>query len=272
MFLNTQRVHLPALLSALLLLQLPILAQEAPKSEKKDAEKQKTAAVPKEISAQDVAESVIFIYGGILGRKNLAQIRKTSQEKGKITRYLDQGSPDVITYEKWMMRGDDSKKDKIRIDQSNAGYKFSLLYSNEKIFGIYNDSIFTPNEAATNSLKSEVFHGLEAVFRYKENSSTLALAGREKLMGVEYYLLDVTDSEGGKTRFYVSVRTFRVLMLEYDQDGAKYRRKFYDHNVAQGTLFPYRTTLFKDEKLIEENEILTVTYGQKLDETLFQQN
>ena len=75
--------------------------------------------------------------------------------------------------------------------------------------------------------------------RYKENGSTLELAGHEKLMGVDYFFIDVTDKAGRKTRFYVSSKTYRVMMLEYEEDGVKYRRRFYNYNYAQGTLVPY---------------------------------
>jgi hypothetical protein len=106
-------------------------------------------------------------------------------------------------------------------------------------------------------------------FRFKENESTLELIGREKQMGVEFYVLDVTDKQKRKTRFYVSVKSFRVMMLTYEADGVKYRRKFYDYNYAQGTLVPYRTVLWADEKIIEESEVGTITFGQKVDEELF---
>ena len=38
------------------------------------------------------------------------------------------------------------------------------------------------------------------------------------------------------------------------EDGVKYRRKFYDYNYAQGTLVPYRTVLWANDKQIEETE------------------
>ena len=36
-------------------------------------------------------------------------------------------------------------------------------------------------------------------------------------MGVDFYVLDVTDKQNRKTRFYLSTKTFRVMMLEYDR-------------------------------------------------------
>ncbi len=58
-------------------------------------------------------------------------------------------------------------------------------------------------------------------------------------------------------------------MLTYEDSGVKYRRKFYDYNYAQGTLVPYRSVLWADEKKVEETEIGTITFGQKVDEGLF---
>ena len=88
-------------------------------------------------------------------------------------------------------------------------------------------------------------------------------------MGVDYYMIDVTDKQQRKTRFYVSTRSWRVMMLTYEEGGVKYRRKFYDYNYAQGTLVPFRTVLWADEKIIEETDIGTITFGQKVDEEMF---
>ena len=52
-------------------------------------------------------------------------------------------------------------------------------------------------------------------------------------------------------------------MLEYEDAGIKYRRKFYDYNYAQGTLVPYRTVLWANDKQIEETEIGTITFRSK---------
>ena len=89
-------------------------------------------------------------------------------------------------------------------------------------------------------------------------------------MGVEFHLLDVTDKQNRKTRFFISAKQFRVMILEYTEDGIKYKRKFYDYNYAQGTLFPYHSILWADGKQIEETTVLTITFGQRVQEDLFQ--
>jgi hypothetical protein len=42
-----------------------------------------------------------------------------------------------------------------------------------------------------------------------------------------------------------------------------------DYRVAQGTLVPYRSVLMEDGKQIQETRVLNVTYGVKLDDSLF---
>jgi hypothetical protein len=220
-------------------------------------------------TAETVAESAIVIYGGFGGRQKLDQIRKTTIERGKMSLVNAQGATEPVSYEKWSIRGENLNSEKIRADLEYPSIKYALVRAEEKTFGLYNDTIFSPREDATKEFENRVFHGLEALLRYKENGSTLELAGHEKIMGVDFYFIDVTDKGGRKTRFYVSAKTYRVMMIDYEEDGIKYRRKFYNYNYAQGTLVPFRSTLTANDKLIEESEVLTVTYGQKVDEGLF---
>jgi hypothetical protein len=220
-------------------------------------------------TAETVAESAILIYGGFGGRQKLDQIRKTTIERGKMSLVNAQGTTEPVSYEKWSIRGENLNSEKIRADLEYPSIKYALVRAEEKTFGLYNDTIFSPREDATKEFENRVFHGLEALLRYKENGSTLELAGHEKIMGVDFYFIDVADKGGRKTRFYVSAKTYRVMMIDYEEDGVKYRRKFYNYNYAQGTLVPFRSTLTANDKLIEESEVLTVTYGQKVDEGLF---
>jgi len=240
------------------------------KPEKEKPAKQQTVDISK-MTAEQVAESAIIIYGGLLGRQNLNQIRKTTLERGKIYITDAAGKIETANYERWTMRGDSLNKEKIRLDQAFPDAKYSLVYTGEKIFGLYNDTVFTPREDASVGFQNQIWHGLEGLLRYKENESKLELSGREKIMGVELFMLDVTDKQSRRTRFYISSKSFRVMMLEYEAAGTKYRRKFYDYNYAQGTLVPYRTVLWANDKQIEETEIGTITFGQKIGEDLFQE-
>jgi hypothetical protein len=246
-----------------------IFAQEEAKTEEKK-EAKPASANSKAETAEQVAESAILLYGGLGGRETLDRIRKTTVERGKITLVNADGTVDNANYERWIIRSPKLDKERIRLDQQFPGTRFSLVYDGEKTFGVFNNTTFTPKEDASKSFQNQIWRGLEALLRYKENESKIELAGREKVMGVEYYLLDVTDRQNRKTRFYVSAKTFRVMMLEYEEDGIKYHRKFYDYNYSQGTLVPYRTVLWANDKQIEETRIMTITFGQKIEEDIFQ--
>ena len=243
---------------------------EKPVNSKKADEKQ--AAVLQNITGEQVAESVILVYGGFRGRETLNQIRKTAIERGKIIQNNSDGSTNNASYEKRVIRGESLDKDKIRLDQKYNNAEFALIYDGTKIFGLFGDTIFAPKKEAVVAFQNQTWRGVEALLRYKENASKVDLFGREKFLGVEYYVLDLTDKEERKTRFFVSTKLVRIASIEYTEDSIKYVRKFYNFNYAQGTLVPSRTTLLANGKQIEEATISTVTYGQKLDDAYFEGN
>ena len=220
-------------------------------------------------TADQVAELAIYIYGGIGGRATLNQIRKTTFERGKTSVTGPDGKIDQAAYQRFIVRADSLNKEKIRLDQEFPSARYSLVRADEKIFGIYNNSVFTPREDASKAFENQIIHGLEALLRYKENESKVEMGPREKILGVDYFVIDVIDKQDRKTRFFVSAKTYRVMMLTYEDGGVKYKRRFYDYNYAQGTLVPYRSILWANDKMIEESDVLTVTFGQKVDEDMF---
>jgi len=247
----------------------PIPAVITKKPEKKPEPTPVAKGAPKVTTAEQVAETSIVFYAFPGGRATLNQIRKTTFERGKSTYTAADGKVEQASYQRFIMRGDTLGKERIRLDQEFSNARYSLVFSDQKIFGIYNNTVFAPREDASKSFENQIVHGIEALLRYKENESKIELGTREKLMGVDLYVVDLTDKAERKTRFYVSAKSFRVLMLTYEDGGVKYRRKFYDYNYAQGTLVPYRTVLWAGERQIEETDVGTVTFGQKVDEELF---
>ncbi|MCA1639966.1 MAG: hypothetical protein LC768_16850 [Acidobacteria bacterium] len=251
-----------------------VSAQEnADKSGKKqkDKKEKKVNKQPsldlKNPTAEQLGELAILVYGN---RENLNQIRKTTFERGKISVVNAEGKTEQANYERWILRADSLEKERVRFDQEFPNAKFALIYNGDKIFGLFNESTFTPREDASKAFENQIWRGLETLLRYKENGSKLELAGREKIMNVEYFLLDVTDKQNRKTRFYISTKSFIVKILEYTENNTKYLRRFYDYRVAQGTLVPYRTVLFANDKQVEETEIKTISFGQKVEENMFQ--
>ncbi len=223
-------------------------------------------------TAEQVAEASIFVYGFGGGRAILNQIRKTAVERGRINVLNAEGRMEQASYQKWTTRGDTLAKEKIRLDQEFPSARYSLVYSDAKTFGIFNDQVFTPRDDASRAFQNQIFYNIDSLLRYKENESTLKLVGKEKIGGVEFHIVDLTDKQNRQIRYYISVKTFRIMMLEYDDAGVKYRRKFYDYNSAQGTLFPFRSVLYAGDKVVEETDIGTVTFGQKIDDNMFAVN
>lgn len=226
----------------------------------------------KAVTAEQVAESTIFIYGT---RPVLEQIRRNGVERGRITRMTTDGRTEEATYERRFIRGENSEKDKVRLDQKMPTMEYSLIYGEGKLWGIINGTAFTPRQDTTKTFISQHRHSLDTLLRYKENGATLNLVGKEKMKGLELYVLDLIDKEKQTTRYYISTRTLHVLWLEYEEapsPGAapvKYTRKFFDQRYAQSTLIPYRTVLLEDGKQTQESRIMNVTFGIKLDDSLF---
>jgi hypothetical protein len=231
---------------------------------------------PKDLTAEQIVEGVILIAGNGYGRAVLNQIRRNGIERGRSTRMMEDGRSEEARYELRFVRGDKSEKDKVRIDNKTAQSEYSLIYGAGRIFGIINGSPFTPRAEASADFISQQAHSIEALLRYKENESKLSSAGKDKHQGIDVYVIDLTDTANRKTRYFISAKSFRVLWLEYEETppGAttaiKYTRRFYDYRIAQSTQVPYRTVLLVDGKQILETRILTVTYGVKMEDSLFQ--
>lgn len=218
------------------------------------------------LTAEQVAELSIALYGT---RDRLNQIRKTTYEKGVLTVFDEKGAEEKATYERWILRGDKLTSERVRFEKKFPDSQFALVSNAGNVFGIFNERVFVPSQDAVREFENRTWHGLEALLRYKESESSLELVGQDKIMGVEFYVIDVTDKLDRKTRFYVSVRSLRVMMLEYTQNNIKYKRKFYDYNYTQGTLVPYRTVLWADDKRKEEINVQIISFGQKVEDFLF---
>jgi hypothetical protein len=231
----------------------------------------KSVAVVQSITGEQVAESVVLVYGGFRGRETLNQIRKTTIERGKLIQNNTNGTFNNASYERRISRGESVYKDKVRLDQKFSNAEFSLIHNDSKIFGLFGDTIFKPKNEAMVAFQNQMFRGTEALLRYKENGTTVNLFGKEKQLGVEYYVVDITDKDQRKTRYFVSTKLVRIASIEYTEDSIKYVRKFYNFNYAQGTLVPSRSVLFANDKQIEETTISTITYGQKLDDAYFEE-
>ncbi|HEV2882318.1 MAG TPA: hypothetical protein VGX24_13640 [Pyrinomonadaceae bacterium] len=232
-------------------------------------------------TAEQVVETVIIVYGGGGGRDTLKQIRRNGVERGKVTRTANDGRVEELSYEQRFVRGETAGKDKIRVDQKMPTMEYALVFNEGRIWGIINGTAFTPKQDVTAEFLSQSQHGIDALLRYKENGSTVAFVGKEKLKGLDLWVIDLTDKDKSRTRYYISAnpdirKTARVLWLEYEETPpeasapSKYRRTFHDYRYSQNTLVPFRSVLYRDDKQVQEARVQTVTYGIKMDESFFQ--
>lgn len=240
--------------------------RQTPKPEKVDPNQ-------KIFTADQVAEGAILIYGT---RPLLEQIRRNGIERGRVCKPTCEvpGKTEEATYERRFVRGENSEKDKVRVDQKTPSIEYSLIFGDGRLWGIINGATFTPRQDAANTFLSQHRHSVDNLLRYKEDGASLTMVGKEKQKGLDLYVLTLAAKDKTTTRYYISVRTLHVLWLEYEEPGGsagpvKFVRRFFDHRYAQGTLIPYKTILMQDGVQTQETKILNVTFGIKIDDALF---
>ena len=231
---------------------------------------------PKAPTAMQIAETVIALAGNGMGRAVLDQIRRNGIEHGRLTRITEDGKAEEVRYDLRFVRGEKFEKDKVRLDSKTPRGEYALVYGEGRVFGIINGSPFIPRADAMADFLAQRTHSIDALLRYKENESKLSSAGKDKQQGVDVFVIDMTDTANRRTRYFISAKTFRVLWLEYEEtppdaaSAVKYIKRFYDYRPVQNTWVPYRTVLLEDGKQTLETHILTVTYGVKMEDSLFQ--
>ncbi len=247
-------------------------AKEPPAKETKESPaKDNKSNQDVKFTAEQIVESVILLYGT---RPGLDHIRRNGIERGKITRFTPDGNAEEADYERRFVRGENLDKDKIRLDQKMPTLEYSLIFGDGKLFGLINGAAFTPKQEATTSFISQHHHSIDSLLRYKECGSTLTVVGKDQQKGLDLFVVDLTDKEKRKTRYYISSRSLRILWLEYEEGppggtAVKYTKKFLDYRPVQQTLVPYRTLLYENGREAQEVRVLNITYGIKINESLF---
>ncbi|HVF55361.1 MAG TPA: hypothetical protein VM934_04375 [Pyrinomonadaceae bacterium] len=223
-------------------------------------------------TAEQVAETVVLVFGQ---RPVLAQVRRSGIERGRLTRSLEEGRSEEITYERSFKRGESVEKDKVRLSQKRLNQEYALVYNEGRVWGVVKGTTFTPRQEDVDDLLSDTHHSLDALLRYKENGATVAFIGKDRQKNIEMWILDLTDKDKKKTRYYISASTGRVLWLEYEDAPAgaaspvKYKRTFHDYRIIQGTRVPFRSVLYAGDRQVEEELVLNVVYGVKMDDDIF---
>ena len=246
-------------------------AKETPAKAKQTPAKDNKSNSELKFTAEQIVESVILMYGT---RPALDHIRRNGSERGKIIRYTAEGNAEEANYERRFIRGADLNKDKIRLDQKMSTMEYSLIFGEGKLFGLINGAAFTPRQDAMTSFISQHHHSIDSLLRYKECGSTLAVVGKEQQKGLDLFVVDLTDKDQRKTRYFISSRTLRILWLEYQEGvpggpAVKYTKKFLDYRPVQQTWVPYRTILYENGREAQEVRVSNITYGIKVSDAIF---
>ena len=123
-------------------------------------------AVPaddKTYTVEQIVESVILVYGS---RPVLEHIRRNGVERGKLTRFNEQGTAEDANYERRFVRGENLDKDKIRLDQKLPTMEYSLVFGDGKLWGLINGAAFTPRQDAAANFLSQHRHSIDSLLRY----------------------------------------------------------------------------------------------------------
>jgi hypothetical protein len=251
--------------------QAPPAKETPPKEAKITPSKDNKSNGDVKFTAEQIVESVILMYGT---RPGLDHIRRNGIERGKITRFGADGNAEEANYERRFIRGENLDKDKIRLDQKLSTVEYSLIFGEGKMFGLINGATFTPKQDAVTNFISQHHHSIDSLLRYKECGSTITVVGKDQQKGLDLFVVDLTDKEQRKTRYYISARSLRILWLEYEEGipggtPVKYTKKFLDYRPVQQTLVPYRTLLYEDGREAQEVRVLTITYGIKVSDSIF---
>ena len=249
------------------------------------AKKQEEAKPPqvKLTQAETAIELAIIAYGG---RKQLETVRSSIQETGTIRLATDQGDLSG-SYLLRSMRKEKTSKDLLRVDlELSAGenaqgpIKYIIGFNGASVWSAQNGQYVNPRAGADIAFRAQLTHEYMALLRYKEDGSKLEYVGLENVVGVDTFMIDMTTTEGEKTRYWLSTKTYRVLHCEYEltlvegQPPTKYRMDYYytpsSLAVIQNTLVPVRREMKQDGKFVQEIKLTSLTYSAKIDPEVFQ--
>lgn len=253
--------------------------------EKAKKQEEAKAGQIKLTQVETIVELAIIAYGG---RKQLETARGAIQEGGTIRLATDQGDLSG-NYLLRSLRKEKSWQDLIRVDlelssadnsQSAPAIKYVIAFNGASVWSAQNGQYVSPRAGADIAFRAQLAHEYMALLRYKEDGSKIEFVGPETVVGVANNVIDLTNPEGEKTRFWLSAKTYRVLHCEYDltlvegQPPTKYRIDYYytplGHAVVQNTLLPVRREMKQNGKFVQEIKLSNITYSAKLEPEIFQ--
>ncbi|HKG23157.1 MAG TPA: hypothetical protein VKC34_14760 [Blastocatellia bacterium] len=260
-------------------------AQPAAENSKGKKQEKAKADVITMSPVEKVVELAILLYGG---RPQLEKVRSGIQETGTIRLATDQGDINGA-YSFRSLKREKSWEDLIRVDlelsppsdaqrQGTNSIKYTIAYNGASIWSAQNNQYVNSKAEVEAAFRAQLTHEFTALLRYKEDGSKIELIGPETVVGVESNVVELTNPQGEKTRYWVSIKTYRILHAEYElklvegQPPTKYRVSYYysPYRVIQNTLVPTRKVMSQDGKFVQEVTLTDFQYSAKLDPEIFQ--
>ncbi len=266
--------------------EAPPTKKEEPKAQEKSGKQEKSAPQVITLSpAEKIVEWAILGYGG---RPQLDKVRSGIHEIGTIRLATDQGDING-GYSFRSLKRDKSWEDLIRVDldlsppaeasrQGVNSIKYTIAYNGASIWSAQNNQYVNSKPEVEAAFRAQLTHEYTALLRYKEDGSKIELIGPETVVGVESNVIELTNPQGEKTRFWVSTKSFRVLHAEYElklvegQPPTKYRVSYFytPLKIVQNTLVPTRRVMAQDGKFVQEITLTDFQYSAKIDAEVFQ--
>jgi len=250
----------------------------------KNRKKQEAAGI-KLSKVESIVEIAILAYGG---RKQLETVRSSAEEQGTIRLAVDQG--DVTgNFQLRTLRKEKTWDDLLRVDLDLTNpealqrqgapktVKYVIAFNGASVWSAQNGQYVTPRAEAEAAFRAQLTHEYMALLRYKEDGSKIEFVAPETISGIDTQVVDLVNTKGEKTRFWVSAKTYHVLHAEYELQLAegkttKYKIHYYysPYRVFQNTLLPTRRLMEQDGKFVQEVMINAANYSAKLDPEIFQ--
>lgn len=244
--------------------------------------KQISAKKPADWTAEELAERVAIAYRGF----NFAQLKKvynTGREEGRITIATTTGDLGG-EYTRRYVTGPTIAQDRVRLDiifetspKPESQLRYTLTYNGASVWAAQDTRYTTPDPAAAAAFRASVINDYTSLFRYQDDGAKLQRLPARRFQGLDHDVIEMTRPDGGKLRFLISPKTYRILHVEYDvtlaegQAPVVFRESYSEWKVLQEVLVPGRRKLRQNEQLVQTIDMNSATYGVAIDDNIFLQ-
>lgn len=239
---------------------VPALAQAKPQAQKDQ-------------SADKIVEAALPFYGG---RKAIFEVQKNGIIKNNLKLGIGENAREGRSTLKFI-RKPKVMEDLVLLELDLPDTKFTMGFDGQKTWAMNEGQRTDISPELSEAFRSSYAHGYEALLRYKEDGSKIEYVETKKAGSLEIDVIDLTATDGTKTRYEVSRKSGHILYLEYESKPAtpdakpnKYRLHFKDFKLVQNAVvIPYKTVVFENGVQVEERTVVEAAFGAQMDEKIF---